>query len=84
MSALPALFAKSDRRLKENVRYVSKLLDGLSVYVYRYIGSVVDTIGLMAEEVAKIYPEAVAIGKDGYAEINYLAVPTWVGKGKRR
>lgn len=84
MSALPALFAKSDRRLKYAVRRISKLVDGLTVYAFKYVGDVFDKIGLMADEVVEMYPEAVFVQADGYKEINYLAIPTWVGKGKRR
>lgn len=49
----------SDRRLKEDIRPVGKLDNGLTVYSYRYkVGGPV-MIGLMADEVEKVAPDAV-------------------------
>lgn len=79
LSMLPMLFAKSDRRLKDGIRKVLTFVDGLSVYIYRYIGDVLVRVGLMADEVEQMYPAAVVVGRDGYKRVNYLAVPTWMG-----
>lgn len=79
MSMLPMLFAKSDRRLKYAIKRAYELVDGLTVYAFKILGHVQRQIGLMADEVECMYPEAVAIGSDGYKRVNYLAVPTWVG-----
>lgn len=49
----------SDERLKEDIEPVGKLDDGQNVYRYRYLGSPVWQIGLMAQEVEKRVPEAV-------------------------
>ena len=49
----------SDPRLKEDIAPVGKLYDGQEVYKYRYIGSPVWQIGLMAPDVEKAVPEAV-------------------------
>lgn len=80
MSALPALlglFGLSDRRLKENIKHVNTLADGLKVYTYNFIGRKLKQLGLMADEVLAIYPNAVMRGDDGYLRVNYFAVPTW-------
>lgn len=61
-----ALF--SDRRLKKDIRRVGTLDNGLPVYVYRYKMGGPPQIGLMADEVEQVHPEAVH--KFG----NYLAV----------
>lgn len=66
---------KSDRRLKTDIRRVGMLDNGLPVYSYRYRGETATQIGLMADEVEKIHPEAVAIGDDGFKRVRYdLAV----------
>lgn len=61
--------AKSDRRLKSRVRRVGALPNGLNVYSYIIEGR--HEIGLMADEVARVHPDAVRIGSDGYARVNY-------------
>lgn len=55
---LGSLF-KSDRRLKEDIEQVGTLFDGTPVYRYRYIGHQPFMIGLMAQDIEKITPEAV-------------------------
>lgn len=65
----------SDRRAKTNIRRVGKLDNGLPVYSYRYNGQEQTHIGLMADEVQQIHPEAVNVGADGYSRVRYeLAV----------
>jgi len=54
---LTSLF--SDRRLKQDIERVGTLDNGLPVYSYRYIGDDVTQIGLMADEVQQVNPEAV-------------------------
>jgi len=83
LSMLPMLAGSSDRRLKENVIKVKTLLDGLIVYVFNYIGHVGRTIGLMADEVGGVYPEAVFDDSNGYKKVRYLCIPTWVGMDMR-
>jgi hypothetical protein len=78
LSALPMLFAKSDRRLKKNVRKLGRLIDGLGVYLYQFVDSAIDCIGLLADEVRQTYPQAVLVGSDGYQRVNYTAIPTWM------
>lgn len=65
----------SDRRLKTDIRRVGKLDNGLAVYSYRYKGDNVPQIGLMADEVETIHPEAVIDDPSGYKRVRYdLAV----------
>jgi hypothetical protein len=49
----------SDERLKEEISSVGELYDGQPVYKYRYLGNPVWQIGLMAQDVEQIIPEAV-------------------------
>jgi hypothetical protein len=51
----------SDRRAKEDIQQVGALFDGTPVYRYRYIGQPAFQIGLMAQDVEKVTPEAVGM-----------------------
>lgn len=83
MSALPALFGLfSDRRMKRDIREIGKLRDGLSVYRFKYIGDPVEQVGLMAQQVMKVYPHAVRKARNGYLYVIYFLVPTWEGQAK--
>ena len=60
----------SDERLKEHIEPVGELFDGSNVYRYNYIGDPTPRIGLMAQEVEKVRPDAVVeIG--GYKAVDY-------------
>ncbi len=61
----------SDIRLKENISPVGRLDNGLTVYRFNYIGTPQVQIGLMAQEVRDVKPEAVMEGEDGYLRVNY-------------
>jgi hypothetical protein len=49
----------SDRRMKTDIKKVGRLDDGLAVYKYRYKAGGPQHIGVMAQEVQKVKPEAV-------------------------
>ena len=49
----------SDRRMKENARVVGRLDNGLPVHAFNYKGQPETRIGLMADEVEKLHPDAV-------------------------
>jgi hypothetical protein len=67
-----AKFWPSDARLKEDVAPVGTLFDGTPVYGYRYKGAGAYHIGLLAQDVEKIAPQAVTeIG--GYKAVDYRA-----------
>lgn len=71
MQGIPLMF--SDRRLKEDIKRVGETDDGLGVYTYKYKGSPVTLMGVMAQEVEKVKPEAVGeIG--GFKAVNYGAL----------
>lgn len=67
---LGAGFLRSDRRTKTNIRKVGKLDNGLDVYAYRYIEGGPTMLGVMADEVEAIKPEAV-IDVGGIKFVNY-------------
>lgn len=60
----------SDRRLKRDVRRVATYR-GLGVYEYRMAWSAQQQVGLMADEVERIVPDAVTLGADGFKRVNY-------------
>lgn len=49
----------SDARLKEDIETVGELFDGQRIYSYTYKGDDVPRIGLMAQDVERLYPDAV-------------------------
>lgn len=70
ISGLTSLF--SDERLKEDIKEVGELRDGQPVYSYRYIWDdpAMTRIGLMAQDVEKINPDAVTeVG--GFKAVDY-------------
>ena len=64
----------SDRKVKEDIKKVGKLDNGMNMYSYRYKGSPMMQLGVMADEVKKVIPEAVAEGAPGIDAVNYSTV----------
>jgi len=64
-----ALF--SDRRLKTDIVPVGTLDNGLTVYSYRFIDGGPTQIGLMADEVERVNPDAVTIAPNGFKMVDY-------------
>lgn len=64
----------SDRRLKKNIVEMGKRPDGLGLYMFNYISEpdyMLKHIGVMADEVEKLYPDAVVTHKSGYKMVDY-------------
>ncbi|PLU72875.1 hypothetical protein BMJ20_04720, partial [Sinorhizobium medicae] len=59
------------RRLKRDIARLAELANGLGVYRFRYLWSDEVFVGVMAQEVLEVMPEAVVIGSDGYMRVNY-------------
>lgn len=66
--------ATSDSRLKEEKKRVSYDISSISTYHYRLKTDNEYHVGLLAQEVEKIIPEAVSENKDGYKSLDYNAV----------
>lgn len=62
-------YLRSDRRLKRDIQRVGSLANGLPVYAYEIEGRY--EIGLMADEVREIHPEAVKRMPNGFDAVNY-------------
>ena len=58
-AGLAGSLLKSDARSKTDIQNVGTLNDGQNVYRYRYVGQPTWHIGLLAQEVEKLFPEAV-------------------------
>lgn len=74
-------FLRSDRSVKKDIKKVGTLDNGLPVYVFSYkIGNSAPQIGLMAQDVEKLHPEAVrTFGKVKY--VNYEMAVEPVAEG---
>jgi hypothetical protein len=73
---------RSDIRLKQDIVPLTLLSNGLELYRFRYKGSDRTAyVGVMAQEVQTINPDAVTRGHDGYLSVNYdrlgLKFMTW-------
>lgn len=71
LSGLGGLFSLSDERAKDDIKEIGQTEDGMGIYSYRYKGDPETRIGLMAQEVAKKKPKAVAKGPDGLLRVDY-------------
>lgn len=68
-----AAAAMSDRRLKVGIQRIATRPDGLGVYEFEYVWGGGRRVGLMADEVACVYPEAV-FDVGGYQAVDYSKV----------
>jgi hypothetical protein len=71
----------SDVRLKRDVELLERLPNGVGLYRYRYTWSDQVYVGVMAQDVAEIVPEAVVRGADGFLRVDYarlgMRLLTW-------
>lgn len=70
LQAAPLMGSFSDRRLKEDIRRVGETDDGLAIYTYRYKGGDTYHMGVMAQDVEKVKPDAVS-EFHGYKAVDY-------------
>lgn len=61
----------SDYRIKTDIRKIGERPDGLGVYLYRYVWSPVQYIGVMAQEVLRLKPRAVVRHPSGFLMVDY-------------
>lgn len=60
----------SDCRLKKNIKLIGTHAKGIGIYSWEYLWGT-KAIGVMADEVEKIIPEAVTTHKSGFKIVNY-------------
>lgn len=63
----------SDRRVKEDIKQVGQMENGLPVYTFRYIGDNTVHMGVMAQDVEAVNPDAV-VEINGIKHVNYGAL----------
>jgi hypothetical protein len=61
----------SDRRLKRDIDRVGWLNDGTPIYRFRYLNDPAMHIGVMAQDIKAIKPEAVFITPEGFMLVDY-------------
>lgn len=66
-------FSLSDSRMKDDKEIVGKMKDGTPIYRFRYSGSPETQLGLMAQDVEKRNPDAVARSPEGVKFVDYKA-----------
>lgn len=67
-------YTVSDERLKTDIQQVG-MKNGLPIYQFRYIGVEQHLFeGVMAQDVQKVYPDAVMEADNGYLAVNYDAI----------
>jgi hypothetical protein len=81
---------RSDINLKHDIALVGQLDNGLGFYRFSYIGSDRAYVGVMAQEVQVVMPDAVSRGPDGYLRVRYdklgikfQTYDEWVASGAR-
>jgi hypothetical protein len=74
LGSLALLYAMSDRRLKRDIHRIGTHPLGIGIYSYTLFER--PTIGVMADEVEAVLPEAVAIHPSGYKMVNYSLLLT--------
>lgn len=79
-SAAAPFAAMSDIKLKTDIKFVTKLKNGINVYRWRWnkrgaeITNRVFGFGVIAQEVQKIKPASVVKGEHGYLMVNYAGI----------
>jgi Protein of unknown function (DUF3300)/Chaperone of endosialidase len=81
---------RSDIRLKHDIVLLGHLADGLGFYRFSYNGDNTRYVGVMAQEVQAVMPDAVARGRDGYLRVFYEKLglrfetyDAWIAAGAR-
>src|SRR6267154_2559656 len=81
---------RSDMMLKHDISLLGHLDNGLGFYRFSYNGSDKAYVGVMAQEVEKVMPDAVMRGNDGYLRVSYDRVgikmqpyADWVAAGEK-
>jgi hypothetical protein len=78
LSAMAPMFASSDSRLKESIKKVGELANGVGVYTWKWTKEAIEAgkanamlKGVIAQEVREKFPDAVKVDHDGYMMVNY-------------
>src|SRR5262245_23824747 len=81
LAGVAAIATMSDARAKRDITPLAQRENGLRLYRYRYAGSDTLYVGVLAQEVREVAPNAVLRGADGYLRVDYarlgLRMQTW-------
>jgi hypothetical protein len=66
-----AAVGASDIRVKDHIKRIGTLANGIATYAFKYIGDSAQRFGVMAQEVLNIMPDAVLVGDDGIMRVDY-------------
>ena len=66
----------SDRRLKTDIVRVGQLRAGIPLYRFRYLGHDEVFVGVMAQDVLPVVPEAVITDASGFMRVDYRRLGT--------
>jgi hypothetical protein len=61
----------SDARAKRDLVRIGRLQNGIGLYRFTYVGGTRKFVGVIAQEVKKVAPEAVQMGPDGLLRVDY-------------
>ena len=70
----------SDKRLKDNIKRIGELANGLGIYVWDWndvaltMGISTPEVGVIAQEVLDVLPSAVSIDESGFYQVDYSEV----------
>ena len=64
----------SDRRLKKDVTRIAVHPAGFGIYGFKYLWSDTQYLGVIAQEVLEVMPDAVVCGTDGFLRVDYAAI----------
>ena len=80
----PSMIALSDVRVKNDIHLVGTMPNGIEVYSFRFVWDWMPYIGVIAQQVQKVMPEAVEEGDDGLLRVDYekagvrfMTLPDW-------
>lgn len=74
IGSLLAMYLMSDERLKDDYGVIGETEGGIPIHAYNYKGSDTTHIGVMAQEVEQVIPDAVATHPSGYKMVDYSRV----------
>ena len=77
IGGIAGAFKFSDIALKTNIKFENKFKNNLPIYTFEYINKKHGNgryEGVMAQDVEKIYPEAVSISPEGYKMVHYSKI----------
>ena len=66
--------AASDRRLKKNIQWIGRMKNGLDIYEYDYINGSGPHVGVMADDVKVLLPEALGPVIAGFMTVDYSKI----------